>query len=603
MKDTQAAGPQNHNHHTPPIAHDQDDQATLAGDVGQQPPDHDAPNRPDAGISLSRLSWLMLFRVIVLTVILAGVVVANVASKTPLNLDSDFSHIVLLVIVCLYAVSITYGLLARRVHNRRRFYYMQLALDLAATSFAVHVTGGAGSGFSILYPMLIVAAAMVDGRTGAKIAMVNSLVLFIAVALLGYFHILPPLPGQIMPSWELTHEALVRNLGVNMAAIAAVTILAVQMSEQLRQADAQISIHRQALSRLADHHRQVLWNLTTGLISTNLEGMIMTANPAVEAIVGRPPDDLRHLPIDEVLPEVVTTNPALDDLPTTTRIEIKQSNTATVPIELTVSPILGPAGNEQGRVYLLSDRRELEQMQEKVQRAERLALLGRFASGVAHEVRNPLASISGAIELLGQDLPKNGDYKEDARLVAIALREIDRLDHLVSNLLTVARPDTGPREVVDWVEEMEEATLLLAQDKATHPIEIVLVAPQPVWIEVDPAALRQVHWNLLTNARDAMAQGGHIFVEITKQARNAVLAVRDQGVGIRPEVRDRIFEPFFSTKKTGSGLGLAIVHQIVADLQGTISVESLPDQGTTFWIRLPLHDPARHQEPILHNDP
>ncbi|MCD6499180.1 MAG: PAS domain S-box protein [Deltaproteobacteria bacterium] len=588
MNDSSSAGtrPDKDNGH--PSVRDGPEETSLPGADRSNGSTWETPDAAESVISMSRLSSIMLFRVITLTVILAGVVVANVASKTPLNLDSDFSRIVLFVIISLYTVSIVYGILANRVHNRRRFYYLQLALDLAATSFAVHATGGAGSGFSILYPLIIVAAAVVDGRTGATIAMVSSLAMFLAVSMLGYFHQLPPLPGQTMPPWEPSPESLFRNIGVNLAAIAAVTILAIQMSEQLRQADTQVSIHKEALTRLAAHHRQILRNLTTGLISTDAEGTVVTANPAVETIVGASPDDIKHRNIKDVLPQ-------LDGPPSTSRIEIKHSD-MTVPVELTVSAILGPDGKEQGRVYLLSDRRELERMQETVQRAKRLAMLGRFASGVAHEVRNPLASISGAIELLGQDIPQDEEHTEDTRLVTIALREIERLDRLVSNLLTVARPDKGRCEVVDWVEEMKEATLLLAQDKTDPPISIDLVAPDSVMVEVNPASLRQVHWNLLTNARDAMPKGGPVFIEIRRQGHDAVLSVRDQGVGIDPAALDHIFEPFFSTKKSGTGLGLAIVHQIVSDLQGTITVESQPGQGTTFWIRLPLHDLPQNRE-------
>jgi two-component system sensor histidine kinase PilS (NtrC family) len=234
-------------------------------------------------------------------------------------------------------------------------------------------------------------------------------------------------------------------------------------------------------------------------------------------------------------------------------------------------------------VVNFQDLTELRKMEKSVRQAERLAVLGGLAAGVAHEIRNPLASISGSIELLHQ-MPQ---ADEDSRaLMSIVLREIDRLNGLLTDLLDYANPRPIKLAPLDLVELVRDTVRVFENDPNLAGVDVVLVGDdrlRPVPMTGDAAKLRQVLWNLLRNAAEA---GGTVEVEVVPREVDVEIRVRDDGPGISAEHRSRIFEPFFTTKARGSGLGLATVHSLVTDHRGTITFES-HDSGTCFTVRLP----------------
>jgi two-component system sensor histidine kinase PilS (NtrC family) len=213
--------------------------------------------------------------------------------------------------------------------------------------------------------------------------------------------------------------------------------------------------------------------------------------------------------------------------------------------------------------------------------------VGRLAAGVAHEIRNPLAAISGSIELLQQTA---GADRESTELMGIVLREVTRLNTLINDLLEFARPRRSELQRLDATATVQEMVRVFENDKRLQGARVELAAPAPVWIDVDAGHLRQLMWNLLRNAAEASPEGRPIVVEVASEANGgwARITVRDQGHGISAENRARIFEPFFSTKEGGTGLGLATVHRIVEEHKGRIEVETPADGGTVFTVRLPL---------------
>jgi two-component system sensor histidine kinase PilS (NtrC family) len=228
-------------------------------------------------------------------------------------------------------------------------------------------------------------------------------------------------------------------------------------------------------------------------------------------------------------------------------------------------------------------------MEQAVERSARLASIGRLAANIAHEVRNPLASISGSVEML-RSLP--GTDPETRQLIDIAVREVDRVNGLISNLLDYARPRTEERQHLDLGEMVSEIVKVFEQERRSNEVHVHLQCQPGVSIDGASGQLRQLVWNLLRNAVDAMPAGGTIRiqvgrVELTGGIWEAVLAVADTGVGIAKEDLDHIFEPFFSRKAGGTGLGLAITARIVEDHKGTIEVNSEPGKGATFTLRFP----------------
>jgi two-component system sensor histidine kinase PilS (NtrC family) len=223
-------------------------------------------------------------------------------------------------------------------------------------------------------------------------------------------------------------------------------------------------------------------------------------------------------------------------------------------------------------------------MEQTVKLSERLAAVGGLAAGVAHELRNPLASISGSIELL-----KNvkGLGAEDQSLMDIVIREVDRLNGLVTELVDFARPREPLALKTDLAALLGETVRVFRQDRTKPGISVAFTLPPGgLEVSVDPDQIRQVVWNLLRNAAEAMPDGGEIKVELSRQPDGVEVAVADSGVGIAPPDLERIFEPFFTTKTRGTGLGLALVHRIVTEHGGALAVDSQIGRGTRVSFRL-----------------
>ena len=257
----------------------------------------------------------------------------------------------------------------------------------------------------------------------------------------------------------------------------------------------------------------------------------------------------------------------------------------TVSIGVTVSPLRDVRDQEIGRVINFQDLTELRRLELQSRRAERLATVGQLAAGVAHEIRNPLASISGSIELLKQSPQASED---DRALMTIVHREIQRLNMLIGDLLDYANPRPSQPVEFDLGVLVEETLQVARADQAFAQIELAADVVQPLRIPADPAKLRQVLWNLVRNAADAALVGGkHVRVAVKATAKAATIAVADDGPGIEQEALGRIFDPFFTTKKRGTGLGLATSHAVVAEHGGRIDVTTEVGKGTTMLVTLP----------------
>ena len=231
----------------------------------------------------------------------------------------------------------------------------------------------------------------------------------------------------------------------------------------------------------------------------------------------------------------------------------------------------------------LSTRRELRIMAQQVKRVEKMAAIGEMAAGLAHEIKNPLASISGAIQLLREEIRSDPDQD---RLMQIILREADRLSSLVSNFLLYARPPVGKSETIDLERAVRESVELFEKKAAGEGRIVVIVKTQPgIWIGMDCAHLRQVLWNLLINAAEAIDAQGEIRIELSSaKDRQACLRICDTGAGMSPETLQSIFDPFFTTKPNGTGLGLSIVHRILEAYDCRLDVDSTPARGTIFSV-------------------
>jgi signal transduction histidine kinase len=230
---------------------------------------------------------------------------------------------------------------------------------------------------------------------------------------------------------------------------------------------------------------------------------------------------------------------------------------------------------------------ELQASFEHLRRVDRMAAIGQLSASLAHEIRNPLASIRGAVDVLGQ--PKTTDeVRREFR--AIIQKECGRLEHLLKELLDYARPRPPEYRETDVSQKLESVVALLARTAAKNRItlrqNVSMGLPS---VECDPDQIRQVILNLALNAMQAMREGGEVVLSGCQEGSHVLIEIRDQGHGIVAEDLDKVFEPFFTTKENGTGLGLPVVRQIVAQHQGTISARKNKGKGMTFSLRLPLH--------------
>lgn len=234
--------------------------------------------------------------------------------------------------------------------------------------------------------------------------------------------------------------------------------------------------------------------------------------------------------------------------------------------------------------------KELRVMEDHLKRVEKMAYMGEMAAGLAHEIKNPLASLAGSIQLLKEDLRYDPDHE---RLMDIILRETDRLSTLVSDFLFFAKPPAGKPKKLEIKTAITEITDLFEKDTMNaHKIRLEKDISSECWAFIDPIHLRQIIWNLLLNAAEAIGEDGHIIINCRpKKNKTMEIQVRDNGCGMEPEVARTIFDPFFTTKAQGTGLGLSITHRILESYKSRLEVHSIPKEGTTFTFSLDMINP------------
>ncbi|MEE4608239.1 MAG: ATP-binding protein [Desulfobacteraceae bacterium] len=245
-------------------------------------------------------------------------------------------------------------------------------------------------------------------------------------------------------------------------------------------------------------------------------------------------------------------------------------------------------------VALLSDmlaeqvrrsRQTIKAMEERVRRMEKLASMGEMAAGMAHELKNPLAALAGSIQMLAEERNDTPVYH---RLMQIALRETSRLNDLLTSFLMFARPPSGKRQPLRLDRAVAEIVSLFERDSArAGRIAMVRRLTPDIWVAIDPVHLKQVLWNLLLNAAEAIEGSGEIGVEVSADRNGAAqIRVRDTGCGMSDELKASIFDPFFTTKADGTGLGLSLVHRILESCDGWLTVDSAPGRGSVFTVAL-----------------
>ncbi|MCS6914355.1 MAG: ATP-binding protein [Myxococcales bacterium] len=536
----------------------------------------------------------MLFRVGLVTILLGVLFITELdqpASSTPLATRTQ--KVLLYAVVCAYGLTLLYAILLRHIKRLQIFAAVQVAVDLVGVSLLVLFTGAPDSIFGFAYLLIIVWGSIVLPPRGAVAIAISSLVLFIAVSLLGWMGI--ALPDDAPAGATQPLRLLLRPLLINGVAMTATAALATRLAIELHRASQRLDSQHISLRDLATLHREVIQSLQSGLISVDLSGRIATFNAAAAEILGVNASEALGRPVAELLPGIEEYLSSADLGAVVARMELtipgpaSQGGEGERILGVTVSRLCNHGGQLVGRLINFQDLTDLRRAEEAARQADRLAVLGRMAATVAHEIRNPLAAICGSIELLAQMMPQQ--VSPEARdLMQIIVREGDRLDGLITELLSYASPRPLQLSRVDLVAVVEQMLQVFENDRRLGGTRVRLLQADPANAEVDVPRLRQVLWNALRNAAEA-DPGGLIEVRIVaeRELGQVHIVVRDHGPGVPEQSLPHVFEPFFTTKESGSGLGLATVHRIIEEHGGTVTLRNVPDgPGAQLHITLPL---------------
>lgn len=349
---------------------------------------------------------------------------------------------------------------------------------------------------------------------------------------------------------------------------------------------------RRSLQDIEAFTETILNQMPVGLVATDLSGNIQRANEAAGSILRRavePGVSIESFPC--LIP--IARQLESEDVVVEEEVRFSVDESLEVPLHVVAALIRDGERRVVGHVFLFTDMTSIRQLEEQLRRSERLASLGRLASGVAHEIRNPLSSIKGFSTIL------SGRIKDDPqgqKIVQVMQQEVDRLNRVVSELLDFARPTELHKRSSSCLELIRHTLELVESDARDQGITIdARVEPPELEAQVDPDRFAQILLNLYLNGLQAMDCGGRLGIEVHRRLDQLVWTVCDSGKGIAQRDLPHIFDPYFTTKAHGVGLGLAIVHKLVEAHGGDIDVASTPERGTSFTVRIPAcHPPAKH---------
>ncbi len=496
--------------------------------------------------------------------------------------------------------------LVRRLRSLSRFATIQIALDVGIVTALVHFSGGYGSLFAFLYVLVTVYGALLFERWGAFGAATLSACCYGAVLVVGWKQGGAPSGETLAATW-----------GVHVGALFLVGALASMLSRELHRTGEALGRRTDDLIRLRNLHERTVESIMSGLATTDRRGCVTYFNPEAEQITGIAATEALGHHVDELIPGVAELAMApreerASDAPQRARMRFTNRAGDEIHLGLAGSILWDEDGAEAGHVLIFQDVTEVVEMEGQLRRSERLAAVGELAAKMAHEIRNPLAAISGSVQVLRTGMKDDEVDPERERLMGIAVREAHRLGDLIQDFLHFARPRPPCTQSV-VVSDLVGDVVKLFESSLPDSVRLRLDLSQDGVAEVDPDQLKQVLWNLFVNGVQAMPEGGELRVSVAAVSRElpqaragsrrnadggvtrhggaaprwVEIVVSDTGVGIPFEVQDQIFEPFFTTKKQGSGLGLSTVHRIIESHGGMLQVQSEPGRGTVFRVSMP----------------
>jgi len=526
------------------------------------------------------LGWLVRVRIFILTVLLAVELAVAQFSPAPVPMRLFISTILLW-----YCLSLFYVLLLSFWEEHQPQAVLQVLTDVVLVTLVVHETGGWDSSLNFLYPLVIIVASVLLPRVWAGLIAALAFILYGTVLELNYY--------EVIPSYCTTHpglKTLQAIIFVNLFAFLAVAYLAGLLTHKLRQVGVQLKDASGALESLQALHENIIHSISSGLITTGLDGRITLVNAAAERLLEREAADLLATPVYQMFLDPL---PSVESQESHGEVRFDPLTKFRKTLRVRVSALSVPEKGDIGYVYAFDDLTEIRRLEREVRVQDRLAAVGRLAAAIAHEIRNPLTSIAGSVSMLSGLPEMNEDHK---RLLDIVTRESQRLNAIIIDFLAYSRTKKYQFERVDLIRLVEDTLTLMDHRMAAEKTGIEIkrrFAVHDALVLADGDKLKQVFWNLCENAVRAMKGGGSLTVALESLGDDWQVSIIDTGMGMTPQQIEKIFEPFQSNFEGGTGLGLAIVYQIVQAHEGKVWARSKPGQGTTFVLRLRRLDAER----------
>ncbi len=554
-----------------------------------------------------QLRWMIGIRLVVITSVVLPYFLLQLASPDETR---EFSFLYLLAGLT-YGASLLYIALLKLLRGHWRAQALiQFVGDLLLITGMVYYFGGVASPFSILYfIVIIVASALFHRRTGFAVASLASF-LYAATVVALYFGWIPPSAeaqvralatvindvsvggqeqvGQVdgLPAWKLFYNLITHIFGFY-----TVAYLTTRLAQNISRAERELQEKQLDLADLQVIHRDIVESVPSGLITCDLDGMITSVNLAaqdilgkdLDALLGRPASTTRLFTDQEWIEIKSHISPDRRLRPEVTY----QRGDSERHVGYSVTLLTDAEGTRTGFILIFQDLSEWRKLQDELQLRERLAAVGELASGIAHEVGNPLAAISGSVQMLTAALEDDSAHR---RLLDIIFKESQRLDRTIKSFLQFARPKERSSVRFDIARLLSENVQLLINSPEVSPqhhLDLV-VDPPSVTLIADPDQVSQIFWNLARNSLRAMPEGGTLKVEGHVVAADYCIRFTDNGRGMNLEERGKMFHPFHSFFDGGTGIGMAIVYRIVEEHGGRLAVDSQPGQGTVITVALPI---------------
>ena len=544
--------------------------------------------------TLSRLQLLMFLRVGLVSLLLGVAIIIQVRETKTYFGEILNAHYLLIALI--YFLTFFYVVALNYIKKFSRFAYLQLLIDTIFITAIIYTTGGIESIFSLLYLLNIISGGIILHRRGGMIIASFSSLLYGGFLDLSYYELIKPMGYHLTYLQEYQSSEIFYRILVNVAAFYLVGLLSGFLSEQVLKSTAELKAKQKDIADLEILKENIIQSISSGLVALDEHGKVIAFNRGAERIFSVDSRDAIQGDINDMIPFIKpylkVTNPNKF-----IQLSHKSIDGQQIDLLLNISPLKDQDGSKKGEILVFQDTTRIREMEREVKRMEDLAMLGELAAGIAHEIRNPLASISGSIQVLNDSLSKKAT-RINKRLMEIILREVNRLNHLVNDFLQFARPQRIEIEEFD-LNQLIMDTLYIFQNSQNWSRNLAVETKffSPLKINSDPQQLKQVFWNIFLNACEAMPKGGFVCVSTDKIKESngsgeyidsVRIKVEDNGPGIDTKVIKDMFKPFSTTKKGGSGLGLAIVKRIVEGLGGKVSGQNLAGGGMAIAITLPL---------------